>query len=224
MKRKTCFLLLCLALLATVTTLAAAIDITPTQPLPPGQIPEDNDDIQIPEVPVYQPAEEPGADFFALKTDFDGNPLGGAVFSLTDENGVERCTATSDMTGKISFRNVADGDYTLQEKRAPSGYVTSSESYCLQITGAGTEDEQILINYEDDEALYEPITFVNYKQAYLNRTDHFAFLQGYLDGTFGPEKCITRAEATTMFARLLTETMDPDRSYPNTFSDVPTTH
>ena len=224
MKRKICFLLLCLALLATVTTLAAAIDITPTQPLPPGQIPEDNDDLQIPEVPVYKPAEEPGADFFALKTDFDGNPLGGAVFSLTDENGVERYTATSDMTGKISFRNVADGDYTLQEKRAPSGYVTSSESYCLQITGAGTEDEQILINYEDDEALYEPITFVNYKQAYLNRTDHFAFLQGYPDGTFGPEKCITRAEATTMFARLLTETMDPDRSYPNTFSDVPTTH
>jgi len=55
----------------------------------------------------------------------------------------------------------------------------------------------------------------------LNKEDHIAFMQGYTDGTFGPTKNMTRGEVATMFARLLTEKMEADKTYTNTFTDVP---
>ena len=56
-----------------------------------------------------------------------------------------------------------------------------------------------------------------YKTATLNKTDHFAFLKGYPDGGFAPGKNMSRAEVTTMFARLLTEQMEADKTYPASF-------
>jgi hypothetical protein len=41
--------------------------------------------------------------------------------------------------------------------------------------------------------------------AELNKGDHFAYVTGYPDGTFGPNKHITREETTVIFYRLLTE-------------------
>lgn len=216
------FLILTLALSAAAMS-AGAFNLpgqSPDSPLFPGnngfivEDPEPEPEIDIPT----------GATFTAKKTDYYGNPLAGARFVLIDENGDERYFATSDSNGTITFRNVADGNYTLREKSAPDGYKLSDEAYALQLTCGGTADEQILINYENDEALYEPITFVNYALATLNRTDHFAFLKGYPDGGFAPERGITRAEATTMFARLLTRQMDAETAYPTSFSDVPDTH
>ena len=52
-----------------------------------------------------------------------------------------------------------------------------------------------------------------YKTATLNKTDHFAFLKGYPGGGFAPGKNMSRAEVTTMFARLLTEQMEANKSY-----------
>ena len=37
----------------------------------------------------------------------------------------------------------------------------------------------------------------------LNTTDHFAYIQGYPDGTFGPQRNITRAETMTLVNRVL---------------------
>ena len=53
-----------------------------------------------------------------------------------------------------------------------------------------------------------PVTEPTYKPATLNKTDHFAFLKGYPGGGFAPGKNMSRAEVTTMFARLLTEQME----------------
>lgn len=55
----------------------------------------------------------------------------------------------------------------------------------------------------------------------LNKEDHFAFLTGYPDGSFGPNRNMTRGEVATMFANLLTEKMKPGKVYENTFTDVP---
>ena len=62
------------------------------------------------------------------------------------------------------------------------------------------------------------------KTATLNKTDHFAFLKGYPDGGFAPGRNMSRAEVTTMFARLLTEQMEADKTYPASFSDVTSAH
>ena len=89
-----------------------------------------------------------------------------------------------------------------------------------------TEDGVIF----DRDAAQGGLGFVNtytentYKTATLNKTDHFAFLKGYPDGGFAPGKNMSRAEVTTMFARLLTEQMEANKSYPASFSDVTSAH
>ena len=89
-----------------------------------------------------------------------------------------------------------------------------------------TEDGVIF----DRDAAQGGLGFVNtytentYKTATLNKTDHFAFLKGYPGGGFAPGKNMSRAEVTTMFARLLTEQMEANKSYPASFSDVTSAH
>lgn len=153
-----------------------------------------------------------GAAITANKTDAQGKALAGATFVLEDSRGREAYQATSNTSGTVRFTDVSSGTYTLLEKKAPEGYVISNETYTLTVSGS-----RVTMNGK----AYSPVTFVNRKAAELNRTDHFAFLVGYTDGTFGPERNMTRAEVTTMFARLLTEQIEADKTYSNTFSDVP---
>lgn len=153
-----------------------------------------------------------GAAITANKTDAQGKALAGATFVLEDSRGREAYQATSNTSGTVRFTGVSSGTYTLLEKEAPEGYVLSNETYTLTVSGS-----RVTMNGKS----YSPVTFVNRKAAELNRTDHFAFLVGYADGTFGPERDMTRAEVTTMFARLLTEQIEADKTYSNPFSDVP---
>ncbi len=153
-----------------------------------------------------------GAAITANKTDAQGKALAGATFVLEDSRGREAYQATSNTSGTVRFTDVSSGTYTLLEKKAPEGYVLSNETYTLTVSGS-----RITMNGKS----YSPVTFVNRKAAELNRTDHFTFLVGYTDDTFGPERNMTRAEVTTMFARLLTEQIEADKTYSNTFSDVP---
>ena len=157
----------------------------------------------------------PAATITANTTDTQGKPLTGASFVLTDSRGREAYTATSNANGIVRFPDVSNGTYTLLEKSAPKGYVASDETYTLTVN-----DSRITMNGKG----YAPVTFVNRKAAELNRTDHLAFLSGYANGTFEPDRNMTRAEVTTMFARLLTEKMAADQTYSNTFSDVAKSH
>lgn len=145
------------------------------------------------------------------KTDALGKPLAGASFVLKDSRGREAYQATSNASGIVRFTRVDSGTYTLLEKAAPEDYVTSDETYELTVSGS-----RVTMNGKS----YSPVTFVNRRAAELNRRDHYAFLVGYADGTFGPECNMTRAEVTTMFARLLTEQIEADKTYSSTFNDV----
>lgn len=145
------------------------------------------------------------------KTDALGKPLAGASFVLKDSRGREAYQATSNASGIVRFTKVDSGTYTLLEKAAPEGYVTSDKTYELTVSGS---------RVTMDGKIYSPVTFVNRRAAELNRRDHYAFLVGYADGTFGPERNMTRAEVTTMFARLLTEQIEADKTYSSTFNDV----
>ncbi|MCI5678542.1 MAG: S-layer homology domain-containing protein, partial [Bacteroidales bacterium] len=54
----------------------------------------------------------------------------------------------------------------------------------------------------------------------LNTEDHFQYVQGYPDNTVGPERNITRAEATVIFFRLLNDSvraeyLDADNAFPD---------
>lgn len=152
-----------------------------------------------------------GASITVNKTDALGKPLAGASFVLKDSRGREAYQATSNASGIVRFTRVGSGTYTLLEKAAPEDYVTSDKTYELTVSGS-----RVTMNGK----LYSPVTFVNRRAAELNRRDHTAFLVGYAEGTFGPERNMTRAEVTTMFARLLTEQIEADKTYSSTFNDV----
>lgn len=156
-----------------------------------------------------------GATITVKKTDGAGAPLAGAVFALNNSRGDAVYEATSNSSGVARFTDVISGSYTLVEQTAPEGYVKSEERYELTVIGSRVTTGQ---------TSYTPVTFVNYKEAELNRDDHYTFLVGYPDGTFGPERNMTRAEAAVMFARLLTEQIEADKTYTNTFNDVPGNH
>lgn len=156
-----------------------------------------------------------GSAIAVKKVDALGAPLAGAVFALKDDRGYDAYTAISDSRGDAWFTDVAPGQYTLLEISAPDGYVMSSQSYKLSVSGG-----RVTMDGKD----YSPVTFVNPRKAELNRKDHYTFLVGYPDGTFGPSRNMTRAEVTTMFARLITEKIEADKTYSNTFSDVPKSH
>ena len=153
-----------------------------------------------------------GAAITANKTDAQGKALAGAVFVLKDSKGREAYQAVSDKGGVVRFSEVENGTYTMLEKTAPKGYTASNQSCTLTVS-----DSRVTMNGK----AYSPVTFVNCKTAQLNRTDHFAFLVGYDNGTFGPGRNMTRAEVATMFANLLTQRMEANKTYPNTFTDVP---
>ncbi|MDU5099105.1 MAG: S-layer homology domain-containing protein [Peptoniphilus grossensis] len=54
----------------------------------------------------------------------------------------------------------------------------------------------------------------------INLLDHYAYMKGYPDETFGPDKQMTRAEVTMMFARLLKDRPEKNKIYSIVFNDV----
>lgn len=69
------------------------------------------------------------------KTDPDGKPLAGAVFTVTrNSDGKVLGRYTTDATGCLAVEGLEPGDYTVTEVIAPEGYVMSEESKVVTIS------------------------------------------------------------------------------------------
>lgn len=72
------------------------------------------------------------------------SPLAGAEFTLTgvgpNGEGNTVLTATSDGDGRIFFNNLEVGTYTLQETKAPAGYIKDQDSHTVVIAALYNED------------------------------------------------------------------------------------
>ena len=109
--------------------------------------------------------------FTVKKTDADGKPLAGAVFSLTgtDSTVVQNFEATSGEDGIATF-NVPEGNYTLAEKTAPDGYVKSDETYTLAVrndndhTAMDWGGEPGVYFYDENEPGYSNYKYIRYEQ------------------------------------------------------------
>ena len=109
--------------------------------------------------------------FTVKKTDADGNPLAGAVFSLTgtDSTVVQSFEAISGEDGIATF-NVPEGNYTLAEKTAPDGYVKSDETYTLAVrndndhTAMDWGGEPGVYFYDENEPGYSNYKYIRYEQ------------------------------------------------------------
>ena len=95
------------------------------------------------------------------KTDAAGNPLAGAVFTLTGTGNFigQNYEATSDKNGTVIF-DVREGFFTLAEKEAPEGYVKSDKTYGIAVWGGKVHfvsETDTGAEYSD----YEIVTYVN---------------------------------------------------------------
>lgn len=69
------------------------------------------------------------------KTDENGAPLAGAVFTVTrNSDGKVIGRFTSDSTGCISVEGLETGSYTVTEIQAPDGYMIDTESKTIELT------------------------------------------------------------------------------------------
>lgn len=95
----------------------------------------------------------------------------------------------------------------------------------IYIGGEATGKVMTFVNTVDTgKDDYYPIiipAIINKDTGMLNKTDHFAYVIGYPDGTVHPNGQITRAEVATIFFRLLRdEVRDGAFTTSNTYSDV----
>ena len=155
-------------------------------------------------------------------------------------------TQNKAFTGSITFNAEGVYTYTLKEviPEGATGYDTSEFLIQLWIkanSDAKLEVKSVKIKYnnqwEDLNGIilfentidtgrddYIPTiipTIINKDTGMLNKTDHFAYVIGYPDGTVHPNGQITRAEVATIFFRLLRdEVRDGAFTTSNSYSDV----
>lgn len=83
-----------------------------------------------------------GGEFNLEKTDADGKPLEGAQFTLsgTMNNGQElkpERSLKTDANGKLTFKDIPAGTYTLKETQAPDRYEPSTETWKVNVSSDG---------------------------------------------------------------------------------------
>ena len=176
--------------------------------------------------PTATPAPPADTDqsFEVKKTDGDGKPLSGAILTLVPDGDYDQDATkvkASDATvanGTAKF-TAAPGYYILSEKQAPAGYNATDEKFYILVAGSGV----FLLNPATKvQSQYSAVTFVNKEIPALDKDNHFAFMQGYPEGDFRPENNMTRAEATVMFSRLLSKSMNESADHRNNYyPDVP---
>ena len=170
--------------------------------------------------------------FFAIqKVDAqDGHALNGAKFKLyqLDKNDRivnRRVVETRQQSSKngialfsVSATKTSNGGSTwyYREITAPEGYVLDTKEYEISARDF----------YHDDQskAVAKAETVRNYRGTtpdLLNDSDHFAYVIGYMDGNVRPYGLISRAETTTIFFRLLKDSVrDGNLLTSNTYTDV----
>ena len=167
--------------------------------------------------------------FFAIqKVDAqDGHALNGAKFELyqLDKNDRivnRRVTTTRQQSSKngialfsVDNKKSYDGIWYYAEVSAPEGYVLDRTEYEINHKDF-SNSLSTAVKYADTVRNYRGTT-----PDLLNDSDHFAYVIGYMDGNVRPYGLISRAETTTIFFRLLKDSVrDGNLLTSNTYTDV----
>ena len=166
---------------------------------------------------------------------YDSDPVNGTV--VYDEIGTvtlstgEKASFTFATNPKLDRRyayairvtevagNNTDVEYDKTVYESRFGFYDTKEIQWLE----GTSNFSFTNTYTGIDDYYPIIipTIINKDTGMLNKTDHFAYVIGYPDGTVHPNGQITRAEVATIFFRLLRdEVRDGAFTTSNSYSDV----
>ena len=165
------------------------------------------------------------------------------------QSGVNSRTVNGEVTLKAGTEQTADmsvdlpkGQYSVvlkevNDKAANVSYDETVYTFSISVlTGGGIELSGIYKNgeyYDFEKAAYRIVFTNSYKDSHyipvnptpskpaLNTDDHYAYIMGYPDGTVQPNGYITRAEASTIFFRLLMDaTREEYWAVSNEYTDV----
>ena len=134
--------------------------------------------------------------FFRMLTDESRNAYWSQSNSFTDVAAdAWYNNAISTMTNAGILDGYEDGSFH------PNGYITRAEFATIAVRFFD-------LSYQGEDLF--PDIDGHWAQEYINQAADAGIIEGYPDGTFGPQKQITRAEAVTMVNRTLDRHPDPD--------------
>ena len=152
----------------------------------------------------------------------DGHVLKDAKFGLyADDEQIAAATSGSKGYARFSldkrvYKKLDNDDLYVMELTAPDGYVKSSRKYDVSVNA--------FVKNNVLGAEKQAITVTNSRSSTpdrLNDEEHFAYVIGYKDGNVRPYGLISRAETTTIFFRLLKDSVrDGNLLTSNTYTDV----
>lgn len=121
----------------------------------------------------------------------------------------------SDAVGVLAAKGIINGysDGTFR----PETDVTRSEFVAMALRLAETP-------LESTESRFLDVTHEYWAMAYIQTAAHHGIVSGYLDGTFCPEKPITRAEAVSILNKISGRSACVVTGNPTSFSDVPNSY
>ena len=159
-----------------------------------------------------------------LKVDAqDGHALKNAKFGLyVDDKQIATATSSSEgyalfsLDERVYNKLDEDDEIYYTELTAPEGYIKSSREYTVSVDN--------FVKNSRASAKEKAKTVKNTRTSTpdrLNDDEHFAYVIGYKDGNVRPYGLISRAETTTIFFRLLKDSVrDGNLLTSNTFTDV----
>ena len=134
--------------------------------------------------------------FFRMLTDESRNEYWSQSNDFTDvAAGAWYNNAISTMANAGILDGYEDGSFH------PNGYITRAEFATIAVRFFD-------LSYQGEDLF--PDIDGHWAQDYINQAVDAGIIEGYPDGTFGPQKQITRAEAVTMVNRTLDRHPDPD--------------
>ena len=134
--------------------------------------------------------------FFRMLTDESRNAYWSQSNSFTDvAEDAWYNNAISTMANAGILDGYEDGSFH------PNGYITRAEFATIAVRFFD-------LTYQGEDLF--PDIDGHWAQEYINQAADAGIIEGYPDGTFGPQKQITRAEAVTMVNRTLDRNPDPD--------------
>ena len=147
------------------------------------------------------------------------------TFTLTEREGTQSGVTYDESTYQVSVNIERIGDNLVI--RDATTYLNNEQIVLIKlendvpVTAGYIVFKNTIDTGKDD---YYPIiipTIIGKDTGMLNKTDHFAYVIGYPDGTVHPNGQITRAEVATIFFRLLRdEVRDGAFTTSNSYSDV----
>lgn len=173
-------------------------ETAPDNPNPPV----DPDPVDPPYVPTTGSVD-------IRKTDAEsGAKLAGATFALyrvTNAGDEFVKSVTTNAAGQATASGLTPGKYVAIETVAPEGYVLDDTRHEFTVTAGAVATKLAITNDKSDSV-----------------SRHEAYIIGYPDGTVRPTGNLSRAEAATIFFRLLADDVrEANMTDVNPFSDVP---